>query len=323
MYCFKCGHKNPDEAKFCQNCGTKLDNESQKSKIDANEVFDKSADLIKTEASNFKDKWSTWSDKQKFLSLIVCCCIGWILISSIMGALTPDKNAEIYDQSNEGRNISLIKESTSGYAFYSDDKPVYQYDLTGVLKNIPEDQDGFTVRGTFYDDDHSVIKKDERDLDYFSYSTENSDPTTIASIQTNDFFNVSEIQITIMNPDGDVVFDEKFDYDMDEFDLSGLDDKPEAEEDNESEDLDFDSDLDTDDGSSTVSSLTDEDYEDDSSSSSSSSSSGTYVASANSDKFHYPSCSHAHRIKDSNKITYSSREDAVASGRSPCAVCSP
>ena len=49
----------------------------------------------------------------------------------------------------------------------------------------------------------------------------------------------------------------------------------------------------------------------------------TYVASENSDIFHYPSCYHAQKIKDKHKITYSSREDAVGSGRTPCAECSP
>lgn len=50
---------------------------------------------------------------------------------------------------------------------------------------------------------------------------------------------------------------------------------------------------------------------------------GSYVASKNSDKFHYPSCSYADRIKSSNLITFSSRDDALSSGYSPCKVCCP
>ena len=55
----------------------------------------------------------------------------------------------------------------------------------------------------------------------------------------------------------------------------------------------------------------------------SSSSGGTYVASSNSNKFHYPSCSHAKRIKDYNRITFSSRDEAINAGYEPCSVCCP
>ena len=50
---------------------------------------------------------------------------------------------------------------------------------------------------------------------------------------------------------------------------------------------------------------------------------GTYVASANSDKFHTPYCGSAERIKDANRIYFSSREQALASGYSPCKKCNP
>ena len=57
--------------------------------------------------------------------------------------------------------------------------------------------------------------------------------------------------------------------------------------------------------------------------SSSSSSGQTYWASANSDKFHYPSCEWAQKISGSNKIVFSSRDEALNSGYQPCQVCSP
>lgn len=49
----------------------------------------------------------------------------------------------------------------------------------------------------------------------------------------------------------------------------------------------------------------------------------TYVASIKSDKFHEPSCSQAKKIKDGNKITFSSRDEAINSGYSPCGYCYP
>lgn len=54
-----------------------------------------------------------------------------------------------------------------------------------------------------------------------------------------------------------------------------------------------------------------------------SSSNGPFVGSAKSDKYHYPSCSAAKRIKSSNLVTFSSSADARASGYSPCGICHP
>ena len=48
-----------------------------------------------------------------------------------------------------------------------------------------------------------------------------------------------------------------------------------------------------------------------------------YIASKRSDVFHHISCSHAQRIKPENKIYFSTREEAIASGRKPCKVCKP
>lgn len=55
----------------------------------------------------------------------------------------------------------------------------------------------------------------------------------------------------------------------------------------------------------------------------SSSASSTYVASAKTDKFHRPDCEWAQQISGSNKITYSSRDQAIAAGKTPCSVCNP
>lgn len=59
------------------------------------------------------------------------------------------------------------------------------------------------------------------------------------------------------------------------------------------------------------------------SSSYSDSSSGSFVGSIKSDKYHYPSCQWAEKIKPSNEIWFSSSQDARAQGYVPCKVCSP
>lgn len=50
---------------------------------------------------------------------------------------------------------------------------------------------------------------------------------------------------------------------------------------------------------------------------------GSYVGSVNSDVFHYSSCASAKRIKSYNKVTFSSRSNALNSGYRPCAKCHP
>lgn len=48
-----------------------------------------------------------------------------------------------------------------------------------------------------------------------------------------------------------------------------------------------------------------------------------YWASAKANKFHKPSCEWAQKIKESNKIVYTSRDEAIADGRVPCGACNP
>ena len=48
-----------------------------------------------------------------------------------------------------------------------------------------------------------------------------------------------------------------------------------------------------------------------------------YIASAHSNKFHYPNCRYVNQISENNMVAYSSRDDAIADGKEPCSVCQP
>lgn len=50
---------------------------------------------------------------------------------------------------------------------------------------------------------------------------------------------------------------------------------------------------------------------------------GSYIGNSNTHKFHESSCSWADNIKSSNVVTFSSRQDAIDSGYSPCKHCNP
>jgi hypothetical protein len=48
-----------------------------------------------------------------------------------------------------------------------------------------------------------------------------------------------------------------------------------------------------------------------------------YVGNKNSKKFHYSWCSSVSDIKENNKVTFSSREEATSQGYEPCKRCEP
>lgn len=50
---------------------------------------------------------------------------------------------------------------------------------------------------------------------------------------------------------------------------------------------------------------------------------GEYTASSKSEKFHISSCPSAARISDDNRLWFSTRDEAVAAGYSPCGRCKP
>lgn len=48
-----------------------------------------------------------------------------------------------------------------------------------------------------------------------------------------------------------------------------------------------------------------------------------YVGSKNSNKYHYPTCRSAQKIKADNLMTFKSAQEAKAAGYVPCKVCKP
>lgn len=48
---------------------------------------------------------------------------------------------------------------------------------------------------------------------------------------------------------------------------------------------------------------------------------GSLVASKWSDKFHHPSCEWAEKIKDKNRVTFATAQEAIDAGLRPCKLC--
>lgn len=49
----------------------------------------------------------------------------------------------------------------------------------------------------------------------------------------------------------------------------------------------------------------------------------TYIASAESDKFHKPRCRAAKKIDEANAIYFNSKDEAINAGYKPCGICKP
>lgn len=124
----------------------------------------------------------------------------------------------------ESQNITLIKEYTHGYAFLNDKgDAVYNYDLKGVFKNLPEDFKGYELKTTYYDENDNYIAEEVNSyMKNVFKSSKDSQPSFLGAYQTHDFVNVSRIQLEMTNPNGTIVFNESVDFDMDKMDLSGL-----------------------------------------------------------------------------------------------------
>jgi hypothetical protein len=48
-----------------------------------------------------------------------------------------------------------------------------------------------------------------------------------------------------------------------------------------------------------------------------------YVGSAKSNKYHYPTCQWARKIKPENLVTFKAAKEAVEAGYVPCTLCKP
>lgn len=75
MFCYNCGEENPDEAKYCRNCGAVLKEENtvKKAEVIENEDYHQSRQqtTTTTTSSSSSNSDNTW---------IGCCCLGAIVI---------------------------------------------------------------------------------------------------------------------------------------------------------------------------------------------------------------------------------------------------
>lgn len=195
-FCPNCGEENEDAAVFCRSCGHDLKDVDQRMKSEKH-------------ARN----------KVGFLNLKTLAAL--VIIVAIVGIMAFSLTGN--SGNDDSKDITLIKENAYGFTFVNDGVPYYNYYLDGVFTNLEGDFQGYDMKARFIDENGSLVKEYRDDYMKYAFSdSKKSQTSTLASIQTNELYNVSYIQVEIMDPNGDIVFNESVDFDMAKMDLSGL-----------------------------------------------------------------------------------------------------
>ena len=204
-FCPNCGEENEDVAIFCKSCGHDLSDLTERMKDSDRKVPSKNK-----ESAN------------KSLNIKIIAAIILIIAIVAVAALSFNGNS---NEEAESQNITLIKEYTHGYAFLNDKgDAVYNYDLKGVLKNLPDDFKGYELRTTYYDKNNNYVAEEVNSyMKNVFESSKKSQPSFLGAYQTHNFVNVSHIKLEMTDPNGTVVFNDTVDFDMAKMDLSDLD----------------------------------------------------------------------------------------------------
>lgn len=153
----------------------------------------------------------------KLLTMIIINIVVIVLVLSIFIGPT------IQFGSNDDTNITLIKENTHGYVFVNNGSdPYYNYYVDGVLLNLPNNVEGYDIKTNFYDENNKMVHEDHGNIGGLAYYAKKSESHFIGYWQTQDPHNISHVEIIIVNPTGNIVYNQTVKFDMNKFDYSRL-----------------------------------------------------------------------------------------------------
>lgn len=350
--CPNCGKHNKITAKFCENCGTKLDSASKTSNVN---------EKTKSTSEGLRNWWNKLSTKEKTISGLAACCIGVLLLIMVAGALSPEPthlsvstvNAQIDDKVTEYvingtvdpnakvnitssslnlTNVEVKVDNQTGNFQYKLKIPINVTDLsvtvnatapgkleTSQIVNIQRPLTPLSVNPT-------PTLKDANKTVAIEGTT---DPQAKIKIISSDL-NIKEITIKadskghfkyVINVPSNIssgsvlIIAESTGKRVNTYSETIIREATPPPTTTSSNAADT--------GSASDSSSSTSSSSGTGSSSSSSGSSGSYIANANTGVFHYASCYHVDRMNEENKVSYSSRQAAINAGYRPCKDCNP
>ena len=161
--------------------------------------------------------------------LLIGIIINILVIAIFLGAYlsspaTIENNAlDFTNTASDDTNITLIKQETKGYVFINNGSdPYYNYWVGGVLLNLPSNLKGYDLKTIYYGENNEYLHENNGNIKWVAENSAKSDPNTIGYWQTQDPHNISKVEVIIINPLGEIVFNETVKYDMNKFDYSRL-----------------------------------------------------------------------------------------------------
>lgn len=213
--CPKCGKENDDVASFCANCGFSFNSDFNHNEVEPSKPSNNLSISIERNGSKSTIRLPSLKAILAILALLIILVL---LISNQMGHVKDVQTATHNDA--DVNKITLIKENIKGYAYMSDGVPHCSYYVEGVLKNLPDKIEGYSLVGTFYDENGKYIGEDDAMMRFVKEDSDKSEPDTIVVCYTNGVKNLSYVELEMTDPDGKVVFNQTLNYDMERMDLS-------------------------------------------------------------------------------------------------------
>lgn len=162
----------------------------------------------------------------KLLTGIIINIFIIVFVLSIFLGPTMNLESTLINNDDSAKNITLIKEDTSGYVFVNNGSdPYYNFYVKGVLLNLPSNIDGYDLKTIYYGEDGKNIHEYKGNIQRVASDSSKSEQSILGAWQTQDPQNVSKVEIIIINPTGETIFNQTLKYDMDKFDYSRLNHK--------------------------------------------------------------------------------------------------
>ena len=208
--CPKCGKENEDVASFCANCGYSFNSDFN------NKEVENSKKLSITIENNGSKSTLSLPSLKTILAILALFIILVLVVSNQVGHL----NHSTSDNDSNDNNITLIKENVKGQAYLSDGKPICYYHVDGVLKNLPDNIEGYDLKGTFYDENNKYIGENNAMMRFVKEDSDKSELSTLVTCYTHGVKNLSYVELEMTDPNGNVILNKTLNYDMEKMDLS-------------------------------------------------------------------------------------------------------